>query len=101
MWGVVRIAATRQIENLKRSWKHFWQRTCANTTPTSAAKTKPLSTDPERTCQMVVRHVEDSQIDKVAKLLGKAAYRKIAIISTKWRLSDRVLSPYRRGGSSP
>ena len=26
------VLATRQIENLKRSWKHLWQRTCANTT---------------------------------------------------------------------
>ena len=45
--------------------------------------TKPLSTDAELTCQLVARHVEDSQIGKVAKLLGKAAYRKMAIISTK------------------
>ena len=44
---------------------------------------KPLRPDAERTCQLVVRHDEDSQIDKVAELLGKAAYRKRVIISTK------------------
>ena len=49
----------------------------------SAKYTKALRPDPERTCQIVVRHVEDSQIGKVAKLLGKAAYRKMAIIITK------------------
>ena len=43
--------ATRQIENLKRSWKHLWQRACANKTPNSVAKIKPLSTGAERTCQ--------------------------------------------------
>ena len=35
--------ATRQIDNLKRNWKHLWQRTCANTAPISVAKTKPRS----------------------------------------------------------
>ena len=59
--------ATRQIENLKRSWKHIWQRTCANTTPTSVAKTKQRTKRVyssmhdgcnKRTCQLVVRHVE-------------------------------------------
>ena len=37
----------------------------------------------EWTCQLVVRHDEDSQIGKVAEFLGKAAYRNRVIISTK------------------
>ena len=41
---------------------------------------------------MVVRHVEDSQIGKVAKLLGKAAYRKKRDYQHKITRSDRVLS---------
>ena len=50
--------ATRQIEKLKRSWKHLWQRTCANTTPTSAAKINPLSMGSERlTVEAAVGHL--------------------------------------------
>ena len=48
-----------------------------------SANAKPLSTDAELTLDLVERHVENSQIDKVTELLGKAAYRKMAIISTQ------------------
>ena len=43
---------------------------------------KPLGTDAELTSDRIVRDIERLQIDKVAELLGKAAYRKMAIIST-------------------
>ena len=35
--------ATRQIENRKRTWKHLWQRACANKTPNSVVTIKSLS----------------------------------------------------------
>ena len=57
---------------------------------------KPLSADAERTCQPVVRHVEDSQIGKVAKLLGKAAYRKKGDYQHKTTRSDRVTTTVAR-----
>ena len=52
--------ATREIENLKRSWKHLWQRTCAKKTPNSVATIKPnseLRPDAEFTSQIVVAEV--------------------------------------------
>ena len=56
-----------------------------------------LSTDAERTCQLVAsRHVEDSQIGKLAKLLGKAAYRKKCDYQHKITHADRMLSSPRR-----
>ena len=55
-----------------------------------AKHAKPLSMDAERTCQPVARHVEDSQIDKVAKLLGEAAYRKKCDYQHKITRSDRI-----------
>ena len=54
------------VENLKRSWEHLWQRPCANTTSISVAKIQPLRPDAERTCQRAVREVEFC--DVVAKL---------------------------------
>ena len=54
---IIRVS-TRQIKNLKRSWKHLWQRACANKTPNSAATTKPLSTGAELTSQIVVAQVD-------------------------------------------
>ena len=50
---------------------------------------KPLSPDAELTCQLVDRHVEDSQIDKVAKFLAKAAYRKKCDYQHKITRSDQ------------
>ena len=50
---------------------------------TRSDRNYPLRPDAERTCQLVAMHVEESQIDKVAKLPGNAAYRKkSAVIST-------------------
>ena len=40
------------------------------------------STDAELTSDRIVRDIEILQIDKVAELLGKAAYRNMAITST-------------------
>ena len=46
----------------------------------------------ELTLNLVERHVENSQIDEVTECRGKAAYRKMAIVSTKITRSDRMLS---------
>ena len=57
--------ATRQIKKLKRSRKHLWQRPCAKSNITSAAKMKSLSTisyiscmDAEPTSQIVKAEVD-------------------------------------------
>ena len=51
--------ATRQIENLERSWEHLWQRPCANTTSISVAKIQPLRPDAaELTSQIVLTEVD-------------------------------------------
>ena len=57
-FAIIRFA-TRQIENLKRSWKHLWQRACANKTSNSDATIKPLSMDAERlTVESAFRGIE-------------------------------------------
>ena len=60
------IQRATDVENLKRSWEHFWQRPCANTTSISVAKIQPLRPGTERTCQRAIREVE--LYDIVAKL---------------------------------
>ena len=82
--------ATLQNENLKRSWKHLWQRTCANKTPHSVATIKPLSTDAERTCQRAVREVEFC--DVVAKLANIQWECKALIVaeSESWNGAFRL-----------
>ena len=61
-------------------------------TSISVAKTKALRPGAELTCQLVARHDEDSQIDKVAELLREATYRKNGNYQHKTTRSDRMLS---------
>ena len=74
--------ATRQIKNLKRNWKHLWQRACANKTPNSLATIKPLSMDAEQlTFESARDYLERLEIcqsapfgrDSTSKLVGVPA----------------------------
>ena len=86
--------ATRQIKNLKRSWKHIWQRTCANTTPTSVAKTKQRTKRVyssmhdgcnKRTCQLVVRHVEAAKSQSDCRL----TIARPELAMRRWRCGNK------------
>ena len=70
------IDISRQIKNLKRTWKHLWQRACANKTPNSVATIKPLSMDAELTFNLVVGNIELFQIDELSELLGQASWTR-------------------------
>ena len=74
---------TRQIENLKRSWKHRWQRTCANKTPNSVATIKSLSMDAGRlTAESAKSHFEFLEVRQSAPFRRNSTSKLVRSIAT-------------------
>ena len=67
----------------------------------SAKYDKPLRTDAELTFDRIVRDIERLQIEKVAELLGKATYRKMAIITTTIPAQTGYYQTHRQARSEP
>ena len=80
------------VENLKRSREHLWQRPCANTTSISVAKVQPLRPDAESTSEHILACIENLQIHKFAEFLGQLSCQKGNTSTRIMKRSDRMLS---------